>query len=45
VTLRDEHELKVFENGGLGKISSMKRDAMVGDRRKLQNKELHSLSS
>jgi hypothetical protein len=45
LTLREEHRLRVFENGVLRKISGLKRDEMMGEWRKLHNKELHDLYS
>jgi hypothetical protein len=43
VTLREEHRLKVFENGVLRRIFGPKRDEVTGDWRKLYSKELHNL--
>jgi hypothetical protein len=43
VTLREEHRLRVFENGVLRRIFCLKRDEVTRDWRKLHNKELHIL--
>jgi hypothetical protein len=43
LTLREEHRLRVFENRVLRRISGPKRDEVTGERRKLQNGELHNL--
>jgi hypothetical protein len=43
LTLREEHRLKVFENGALRKIFSRERDEVTGDWRKLHNEELNDL--
>jgi hypothetical protein len=43
LTLREEHRLRVFENRILRKIFRPKRDEIIGDWRKLHNKELHNL--
>jgi hypothetical protein len=43
LTLREEHRLRVFENGVLRRIFGLKRDEMTGDRRKLHNEGLHNL--
>jgi hypothetical protein len=45
LTLREEHRLKVFENGDLRKIFGRKRDEVTGDWRKLHNEELHNMYS
>jgi hypothetical protein len=45
LTLREEHRLRVFENGVLRRIFEWKRDEVVGSLRKLHNKELHNLYS
>jgi hypothetical protein len=45
LTLREEHRLRVFENRVLRRISGSKRDEVTGERRKLQNGELHNLYS
>jgi hypothetical protein len=42
LTLREEHK---FEERVLRRLLGWKRDVMVGDRRKLHNKELHNLHS
>jgi hypothetical protein len=44
LTLREEHRLRVFENRML-KIFGPKRDEVMGEWRKLHNKELHDLYS
>jgi hypothetical protein len=43
LTLREEHRLRVFENRVLRRIFGPKRDEITGERRKLQNVELHNL--
>jgi hypothetical protein len=43
--LRQEHRLRVFENGVLRRIFGLKRDEVTGDWRKLHNEELHNLYS
>jgi hypothetical protein len=43
--LRQEHRLRVFENGVLRRIFGPKRDEVTGDWRKLHNKELHNFDS
>jgi len=45
LTLREEHELRVFENRVLRKIFGPKRDEVAGVWRKLQNEELNDLYS
>jgi hypothetical protein len=45
LTLREEHRLKMFENRVLRRIFELKRDEVVGNWRKLHNKELHNLYS
>jgi hypothetical protein len=45
LTLREEHRLRVFENRVLRRIFGPKRDEMMGEWRKLHNKELHDLYS
>jgi hypothetical protein len=45
LTLREEHKLRVLENGVLRRIFGPKRDEMTGDWRKLHNEELHNLYS
>jgi hypothetical protein len=42
LTLREEHRLRVFENGMLRRIFGQKRDEEIGGWRKLHN-ELHNL--
>jgi hypothetical protein len=43
LTLREEHRLRVFENGILRRIFGPKRDEVTGEWRKLHNEELHNL--
>jgi hypothetical protein len=45
LTLREEHRLRVFENRLLRRIFVPKRDEVMGEWRKLHNKELHDLYS
>jgi hypothetical protein len=45
LTLREEHRLRVFENGVLRRISGPKCDEVTGEWRKLHNEELHILYS
>jgi hypothetical protein len=45
LTLREEHRLRVFENGVLRRIFGPKRDEVMGEWRKLHNEELHNLYS
>jgi hypothetical protein len=45
LTLREEHRLRVFENRVLRIIFGPKREEVTGDRRKIQNEELHYLYS
>jgi hypothetical protein len=45
LTLREEHRLKIYENRVLRRISGLKRDEMIGCRRKLHNEELDNLYS
>ncbi|KAJ4443966.1 hypothetical protein ANN_05755 [Periplaneta americana] len=45
LTLRDEQRLRVFENKMLRKIFGAKRGEVTGERRKLDNTELHALYS
>jgi hypothetical protein len=45
LTLREEHELRVFENRVLRRIFGPKRDEVTGGWRKLHNEELHNLYS
>jgi hypothetical protein len=44
-TLREEHRLRVFENGVLRRIFGPKRDKVTGGWRKVHNEELHNLYS
>jgi hypothetical protein len=41
LTLKDEHELRVFENRILRRIFGLKRDEVTGDWRKSHNEKLH----
>jgi hypothetical protein len=43
--LREEHILRVFENGVLRRIFGPKRDEIIGSWRKMHNEELHNLYS
>jgi hypothetical protein len=43
LTLREEHRLRVFENRVLRRIFGRKRDEVMGEWRKVHNRELHSL--
>jgi hypothetical protein len=45
LTLREEHRLRVFENSVLRGIFGPKRDEVIGEWRKLHNRELHNLYS
>jgi hypothetical protein len=45
LTLREEHRLRVFENGVLRRIFGQKRDEVTGEWRELHNEELHDLYS
>jgi hypothetical protein len=45
LTLRNEHRLWVFENRVLRRIFGPKRDEVMGEWRKLHNKELNDLYS
>jgi hypothetical protein len=45
LTLREEQRLRVFENRVLRRIFEPKRDEVMGEWRKLHNKELHDLYS
>jgi hypothetical protein len=45
LTVRVEHELRVFENRILRRIFGPKRDRVTGGWRKLHNEELHNLYS
>ena len=44
-TLKEEHRLRVFENRELRKIFRSKRDEVIGEWRRLHNKELYNLYS
>jgi hypothetical protein len=43
--LREEHRLRVFENGVLRRIFGLKGHEVTGDWRKLHNEELHNVYS
>jgi len=43
--LREERNLRVFENGVLRRIFGPRRDEVTGEWRKLHNEELHDLYS
>jgi hypothetical protein len=45
VTLREEHILRVFENGVLRRIFGLKRDGVTVGWRKLHNEDLHNSCS
>jgi hypothetical protein len=45
LTIREEHRLRVFENGVLRRIFGPKRDEVTGGWRKQHKKELHNLYS
>ena len=45
LTLREERWLRTFENRVLGRIFGPKRDEVIGEWRKLHNKELNVLYS
>jgi hypothetical protein len=45
LTLREEHRLRVFENGVLRRMFAPKRDEVMVGWRKLHNEELHNLYS
>jgi hypothetical protein len=45
LNLREEHRLRVFENRVLRRIFGLKRDEVMGEWRKLHNKELRDLYS
>jgi hypothetical protein len=45
LTLREEGELRLFENRVLRRIFGPKRDGVMGGRRKLHNEELHNMYS
>jgi hypothetical protein len=44
VTLREEHRLRVNENGVLRRIFGPKREEVAGGWRRLHNEELHDLT-
>jgi hypothetical protein len=43
LTIREKHEMGMFENRVLGRIFGSKRDGVMEVWRKLQNEELHNL--
>jgi PAS domain-containing protein len=43
LTLREEHKQEIFENRALRRIFGLKRDEIIGGRRKLHNEGLHNL--
>jgi hypothetical protein len=45
LTLKEEHRLRVFENGVLKRTFGLKRDEVKGERGKLHNDELRYLYS
>jgi hypothetical protein len=45
LTVSEEHRLRVFENRVLRRIFGPKRNEVMGEWRKLRNKELHDLYS
>jgi hypothetical protein len=45
LTFREEHRLRVFGNRVLRRVFGPKSDVVIGERRKLLNKELHDLYS
>jgi len=45
LTLREERRLRVFENRVLRRIFGPKKDEVIGEWRKVHNKELNDLSS
>jgi hypothetical protein len=45
LTVREEHNLRLFEKRVLRRIFGPKRDEVVGGWRKLHNEELHNLYS
>jgi hypothetical protein len=45
LTVREEHNLRVFENRMLRRLFGRKRDGVTGGWRKLHNEELHNLYS
>jgi hypothetical protein len=44
LTLREEHRLRVFENGGLRRIFGPRSDEVTGEWRKLHNEELRDFT-
>jgi len=45
LTLREEHRLRVLENGVLRKLFGPKKDEVKGNWRRLHNEELYALYS
>ena len=45
LTLREEHKFRVCGNGVLGRISGCKREEVIGEWRKIHDKELNDLYS
>jgi hypothetical protein len=45
LTLREKHRLRVFENRVLRRMLGAERDKVTGQRRRLNNEELHELYS
>ena len=45
LTLREERKLKVFENMVLRRIFGLRRDEVMGEKRRLHNEELNDLYS
>jgi hypothetical protein len=45
LTLKEEHTLRVFENGVLRRMLGQKKDEVIGCWRKLHNEELHKFYS
>jgi hypothetical protein len=45
LTLKEQHRQRVFENRVLRSLFGPKRDKVTGERRKLNNEELHILYS
>jgi hypothetical protein len=43
LTLREEHRLRVLENGVLRKLFGPKKDEVTGNWRRLHNEELYAL--
>jgi len=43
--LREEHRLRVFENGVLRRVFGPKRDEVTGECREVHNEELNELYS